>query len=77
MALHERTVRTVATGRDHAPGSWRRRAGLACDIMMTMYEGDRVHVTGGPTSVDGYDWYHVTYQGTDGYAAGAYLVRAD
>lgn len=55
----------------------RSGAGLTCDIMMTMYEGDRVHVTGGPTSVDGYDWYHVTYQGTDGYAAGAYLVRAD
>jgi uncharacterized protein YgiM (DUF1202 family) len=60
----------------------RNGAGLRCDILTSMPEGAKVHVMAGPNSVDGYDWYHVTYsdQGGhdwDGYTAGDWLGSAN
>jgi uncharacterized protein YgiM (DUF1202 family) len=56
----------------------RNGAGMTCDIEASMPEGAKVHVMDGPTHVDNFDWYHVSYtdQGGhdwDGYAAGDWL----
>jgi uncharacterized protein YgiM (DUF1202 family) len=56
----------------------RNGAGLSCDVETSIPQGDKVHVMDGPQSVDGYDWYHVTYTDQDnhdwdGYAAGDWL----
>jgi N-acetylmuramoyl-L-alanine amidase len=56
----------------------RTSPGLSFDIIASMPEGAKVHVMAGPTTVDDFDWWHVSYtdssgQSWDGYAAGDWL----
>ena len=59
----------------------RTAAGLSCDVETDMHEGAKVHIMDGPTHVDDYDWWHVTYTDSsghdwDGYAAGDWLMTS-
>lgn len=56
-------------------GSLHLRAGpsTSTPILMSIPEGEILHVQGGPTSGGHYDWYHVTYRGTTGYVAAPWL----
>lgn len=47
---------------------------ITCPVATSMPHAAVVHVLDGPTQEDGYDWYKVSYGGTVGYAAGAYLA---
>jgi N-acetylmuramoyl-L-alanine amidase len=56
----------------------RNGAGLSCDIMASIPDGTKVHVMDGPTHVDDFDWWHISYTDSsghnwDGYAAGDWL----
>jgi hypothetical protein len=49
---------------------------VSCPILLTLPEGATVEVLEGPFMTDGFHWWHVNYQGTDGYAAGEWLAPA-
>ncbi len=49
---------------------------LNCQIILIMPEGATVEVLDGPFVTDGFHWWHVNFQGTDGFAAGEWLAPA-
>lgn len=49
---------------------------LNCQIILIMPEGATVVVLDGPFVTDGFNWWHVNFQGTDGFAAGEWLAPA-
>lgn len=70
------TERTASVRNDAAMGlAMRASPGTSPDIPILMYlnPGTEVTVLQGPVDADGYTWWHVRFDGRDGWCAGEFL----
>ncbi|NPV06626.1 MAG: SH3 domain-containing protein [Anaerolineae bacterium] len=68
----------VAVVSDTAGRGLRMRSGPGLDspTLRVMPEGTEVQILGGPSEMDGYQWYHILDDAnTEGWVAGDWLVR--
>ncbi|MCO5220559.1 MAG: SH3 domain-containing protein [Thermomicrobiales bacterium] len=60
---------------DDGPLNQRSQPNTGGTVLQVLATGTLVNVISGPTSANGYNWWYVTANGTDGYVVGQYLAE--
>lgn len=60
---------------DDGPLNQRNQPSTSGTVLQVLATGTLVNVISGPTSANGYNWWYVTANGTNGYVVGQYLAE--
>ena len=60
---------------DDGPLNQRNQPSTSGTVLQVLATGTLVSVISGPTSANGYNWWYVTANGTNGYVVGQYLAE--
>lgn len=60
---------------DDGPLNQRQQPNTSGTVLQVLATGTLVSVISGPTSANGYNWWYVTANGTNGYVVGQYLAE--
>ena len=62
---------------EDGPLNHRQQPTISAPVLQVLATGTLVSVISGPTAANGYNWWLVTANGTNGYVAGQYLAEPD